>query len=147
MRASNLNFLIFLAISFDFVSSDQAYGASCTLKSGSSGICADIANCPEIKKLFEEHRIIRHDLVICNKVQRYLCCPLSSDQVENTSSTTTKAPGLQEFVVTEETTIEISTKSEDQGKSSQDESSQIGRLFGQELFSGFWGSMGDLDIR
>jgi len=114
MRGPKIRFLILLAISFDLVSSNQAYGTLCILKNGSSGICADISNCREIKKLLTERKISRQDITICNKVLRYLCCPLPSSEGENA---TTKA-----------TEVSISIESKSDGvKFSQEETSETGK--------------------
>ena len=77
MRSLNFILLILFVISFDLVSSDQAYGTSCTLKNGSSGTCSPISNCLEIRKLLADWKISRKEIVICNKPLRYLCCPLA----------------------------------------------------------------------
>lgn len=123
MRGPKIRFLILLAISFDLASSDQAYGTSCTLKNGSSGICADISNCREIKKLLTERKISRHDITICNKVLRYLCCPLPSSEGENA---TAKTPNFQKLITTTETSTTTDSKP-DGMKFSQKESSEAGK--------------------
>ena len=123
MSGPKIRFLILLAISFNLASSDQAYGTSCTLKNGSSGICVDISNCREIKKLLTERKISRYDITICNKVLRYLCCPLPPAEGENPTS---KVPNFQELITTTETSKSTESKS-DSRKFSQEDSSEAGK--------------------
>ncbi|KAL7042198.1 hypothetical protein ACKWTF_001059 [Chironomus riparius] len=84
MKSSIINIIfIFFAI-LNFASSDLPNGALCHLKNGTSGTCIEISGCPEIRNLLVTRAINRNQVTICNKLKRFLCCPLPPDVEEIT---------------------------------------------------------------
>jgi len=78
MKTLIFKVLIIFVLFYNVKSEDLPIGTKCESHDGSEGSCVIVNNCTSIVEKLRNRSIGMNQIKICNKKNRYVCCPAES---------------------------------------------------------------------